>query len=398
MRPHGDRVLPLAALLIAGETVLPRLLGADPVEFQLRRARVAGAGHAVIYVGRVTSSLLATVDRLRREGLTLDIARSVGDVAEYIHPDESVLMIASDVVITPERMAAVASSADPVLLCVRDEPANDRFELIDPTARWTGFARIDGGLLRRTVAMLGDWELGSTLMRRAVQEGAARMTLTPEEAGADILVLDGAGAVQTAGRRLIASAPVENAGWGTRWLVGPAARIVARVTGDLGLEAQWVALSSFALSSVAAACGLAGWIVASLFFLLVGLLLDVAGGISMQAGAGTSRWEKMRFPVRAAAASVVVLAMGTTLTLRSAQWGCLVLTLVIIGATWLAAPFARDDRQMASWRSDPAGHAVIGLAGFAFGAPIAALAISAVHAAVSLGWAVRKALSGLARS
>ncbi len=377
---------------------MPRLLGADPVEFQLRRARAAGAGHAVIYAGRVTSALLATVDRLRHEGLSVDIARSVADVAEYIHPDEAVLMIASDVVIAPERMAAVANSAEPVLLCVRDEPANSRFELIDPTARWTGFARIDGGLLRRTAAMIGDWDFSSTLMRRAVQDGAARMTLTPEEAGADILVLDNVGAVQVAGRRLVAASPIDNAGWATRWLMAPAARILARVAGDLGLEAQWVTLAGFALCGVAVACGLGGWIVASLLLLLTGLLCDVAGGIGTQAGAGTVRWEKFRFPVRATAAIVVVLAMGTTLTLRIEQWGCLVLALVIIGATWLAVPLARDDRHMASWRSDPAGHAVIGLFGFVIGAPIAALAISAVHASVSLGWAVRKSLSGLSRS
>jgi hypothetical protein len=390
--------LPLAALLIAGDTVLPRLLGADPVEFQLRRARAAGAGHAVVYAARVTSALLATVDRLRREGQSVDVARSVADVAEYIHPDETVLMIAPDVIVSPERMAAIAASTEPMLLCVRDEPINSRFELIDPTARWTGCARIDGGLVRRTAAMIGDWDISSTLMRRAVQDGAARMTLTPEEAETDLLVIDSVGAAQLAGRRLVASLPVENAGWATRWVIAPTARLLARVAGEVGIEAQWLTLSGFGLCGAAAACGLAGWIVASLFFLLAGLLFDVAGSIGVRAGAGSARWDSWRFPVRAIAASVVVLAMGTTMTLRSAQWGCMLLAVMIIGATWLAAPLARNDARMATWRSDPAGHAIIGLIGFAAGSPIAALAISAAHAVFSLGWAVRKALSGLARS
>ena len=390
--------MPLAALLIARETVLPRLLGVDLVEFQLRRARAAGAGHVVIYAGRVTAALIAIVDRLRRDGLSVDIARSAADVAEYIHPDEAVLMIAPDVVISPEQMAMVAASAEPVLLCVRDEPANERFELIDPTARWTGFARIDGGLVRRTVAMVGDWDLGSTLLRRAVQEGARRMTLTPEEAGSDILVMDTAAAAQVAGRRLIAEAPVEDAGWATRWVMAPAARIFARAAGDLGTEAQWVTLAGFGFCGLAIVCSLAGWIVGSLVFLLFGLLGDLAGAIGARAGVGPSRWEKLRFPVRATAAVVVVLAMGTTLTLRSAQWGCLVLAIVIVAATWLAAPLARDDPKLAVWRSDPAGLALIGLFGFAVSAPIAALAMSAAHAALSLGWAIRKALQGLARS
>jgi hypothetical protein len=390
--------LPLAALLIAGETPAPRLLGADPIEFQLRRARAAGVGHAVIYAERVTSPLLAIVDRLRSEGLSVDIARTVADAAEMIHPDEAVLLMAHDLVVAPERLAAVANSEQPVLLCVRDEPANKRFELIDPTARWTGIARLDGGLLRRTAAMIGDWDLGSTLMRRAAQEGAAKITLTPEEVGTDIIVVDSTSSAQLTGRRLVAAAPVENAGWATRWLVAPVARVMARVAGDLSLDAQWATLIGFGLFGLSTACALVGWIVASLLGFVLAQICDVAGLIGTQAGAGTARWEKYRFPVRAAAAVVMVLAMGTTLTMRTAQWGCLVLAAVIVGATWLAMPFARDDDQMASWRSDPAGYAMIGLVGFAMGSPVAALAVSAVHAAISLGGAVRKALSGLSRS
>ena len=385
--------MPLAALLIAGETAGPRVLGADIIEFQLRRARSVGVAHAVIYAERVTSSLLATVDVLRGDGLSIDIARTVADVAELIHPDETVLMIAPDVIVSPERLAMVAASDEPVLLCVRDEPANDRYELIDPTARWTGVARIDGGLLRRTAAMVGDWDLGSTLMRRAVQEGAARMTLTPEEAGLELIVIDSAGSAQGAGRRIVASSTVESGGWGTHWVITSVARTLGRVAGDLGIQAHWVTIAGFGFCGVAAVCALAGWIVASLFALLLGLASDAAGAIGTRAGAGTLRWDKYRFPARASAAMIVVLAMGVTLTLRSAQWGCIVLAVVIIGATWLAAPIGRDDARMAKWRSDPAGHAIIGIMGFIVGSPIAALAICAVHAAASLGWAVRRALA-----
>ena len=376
---------------------MPRLLGADPVEFQLRRAQAAGVGHAVIYVERVTSTLLAAVDRLRGEGLSVDLARTVADAAEMIHPDEGVLMIAPDLVISPARMAALVAHDEPVLLCVRDEPANDRFERIDPTARWTGFARIDGGLLRRTAAMVGDWDFASTLMRRAVQEGAERMTLTPEEAGADLIVLDGVAAAQVAGRRLVASSRVDSAGWATRWLLAPIARLMARIAGDLGIEAQWVTVAGFCFFAIATASALAGWIVASLLLLLLGQACDLSGSIGTQTGAGTRRWERYRFPARALAAAIVVLAMGTTLTLRTMQWGCVVLALVIIGATWLAAPLARDDARMAAWRSDPSGHAILGVIGFAIGAPVIALAVSAAHSAFSLGWGLRKALSGLAR-
>ncbi len=375
----------------------PRVLGAHPLEFQLRRARAAGVGHVVIHVDRMTSALLASTERLRSEGLSIDIARTVNDAAEMIHPDEAVLILSPDLILSSARLTSVATAAEPVLLCVRDEPANERFELIDATARWTGFARIDGALLRRTAAMVGDWDFASTLMRRAVQEGAARETLIPEQAGADLMLIDSGSAARAAGRRLIATTPVADAGGAMHWLIAPVARMIARSAGEFGLEPQWVTLAGIVLFGAAAACAMAGWIVASLLLFLFGQTCDVASCLSTRAGAATLRWEKFRGPVGTATAMIVILAMGTTLTLRTAQWGCLVLSMIIIGATWLAAPLAHEDASLSKWRSDPGGHAVIGLTGFALFSPVAALIMSAAHAVFSLGWVMRKGGSGLAR-
>ena len=381
--------MPLAALLIAGDAPGPAILGTPLIEFQLRRARSAGARHAVIFAEKPSAPLLASIEQLRREGLSVDLARQVGDTAELIHPDETVLLIAADVVVAPERLATLAGDEGAALLCVRDEPANERFERIDATARWTGFARIDGEILRRTVAMVGDWDLASTLLRHALQEGAVRTTLTPDEAGRELIVVDAPLAGQVAGRRLIANADVPRAGWATRWLLGPAARAAASLVGETGIEARWVTIAGFGFAGLAVLSALAGWVLASLFLLLVALFVDLAGDVGARAGAGGNLYEHWRFPVRAGASATVVLAMGTTLFMRTTQWGCIVLALVIIGATWLAAPLVRNDERLASWRAEPAGHALIGIAGFMLGSPVGALALAAAHSVASLVAAMR---------
>lgn len=367
------------------------LLGTPPIEFQLRRARAAGAGHAVIFVERVSPALLASVDRLRAEGLSVDVARTVGDAAEYVHPDENVLLVASDLIVDTARIDALVASKSPILLCVRDEPANAEFELIDPTARWTGFALIDGGLVRRTAALVGDWDLGSTMLRCAVQEGAARMTLTPDEAASDLVVLKNSGDGQSAGRILLGATASERAGWGQHWLIGPMARLAARFAGDAGVEAKYLSLAALGLFGIAAFCSLVGWVPASLFLFMIALLGDVAGAFGARAGAGPAPYEFYRYPVRAGSAALVGIATGVTLSLRTLQWGCFVLSLVVVGATWLGASLARTDARAAQWRADPAGHALIVLAGFAVGSPVGALAIAAAHAAASLGWAQKRA-------
>ena len=395
---HGIGVLPLAALLMTDDADPLRVLGADLRALQLRRAWLAGARHAVAFVERVTPTLLETVDLLRAEGMTVDIARSVSDAAEFIHPDEEVLLLPARHIIAPAQMMALAESPAPHLLCVRDEANNAAFELIDPTARWTGFAKINGGLVRRTAAMVGDWDLASTLLRRAVQEGATRTTLTPDEQARDLRTLTSVLDAHRVGRALVGETPHERAGWGTHWLLAPLARPLGRLLGDAGLEGRWVTLMGFMLFAIAAAAALAGWIVASLCVLLMAQMVDLAGAIVTRAGAAGDPYGRWRFPVRAVAASAVVLAMGTTLMLRTGQWGCVLLAGTAIVTTWLGAQLIRDDERAARWRSDPPGHALIGIFGFIAGGPVIALGLAAAHSIASLIWAQRTLLKRLASS
>jgi len=390
--------LPLAILLIAEDQPGHLVLGASLLEMQLRFARAAGAGHAVVFAERVSQPLLDSIERLRRDGLSVDLARSAGDTAEMIHPDERVLLVKADMLIAPERLREIAGRADPVLLCVRDEPVNGRLERIDATARWTGWGAIDGGLLRRTTAMVGDWDLGSTVMRRAVQEGAARLVLTPDEALRDLIAVSDPADAILAGRRLVAATDPVSAGWATRWLLGPAARKLAQLSGEVGIEARWITVGAFVLSALSIVSALAGWIVASLILLLLGQLADLTGDVAARATAAARPWDKYRFPMRAAAGAIVLIAMGTTLFMRSGQWGCAVLAVVTLAASWLAAPLERDDRRFSMWRADPGGLALLGLAGFAFGSPIGALLVAATHAFASLVFAVRASGRRLASS
>ncbi len=389
--------MPLAALLFAGEPPEWRVVGTDPVELQLRRVREAGVGHAVIFAERVTSALITVVDRLRREGLSVDVARSAADVAEYIHPDQQVLMITPDIFVTSKRLKAVATGPQPTLLCVRDEPSNEDFERIDATARWTGFALIDGGGLRRTATMVGDWDLAATLMRRAVQDGAARITLSPGEAATDLIVARDPAGARLAGRRLTSTDTNSSDGLVTRWLITPLARHLVRATGDLGVPVRSLTMAAVVVFGVAAICGLMGWVVASLALMLVGLVVDSGAAVGAAAGATARQSERLWATVRFASALLIYVAMGMTLTLRTAQWGCVVLSLVVVGATWLATPVMRDGTAPSRWQSEPGSYAIVGLIGFAVGAPLVAVALSAAHAVIGLFWAVRKASVGLAR-
>jgi hypothetical protein len=176
--------LPLAALIAAQDqtdigdglrATLP-LAGRTLIEYQAGLAMAAEAGHIVVLVERVPAALAQAIERLRRQGARVEIARSVGDATDRFHPEERILLIADGVVVAPDAVAALAAAAPgPALLALPDTQDHAEFERIDADQRWAGLARFDKPLLEATAQMLGDWDLSSTLLRRLVQGDAQRI-------------------------------------------------------------------------------------------------------------------------------------------------------------------------------------------------------------------------------
>ena len=91
-----------------------------------------------------------------------------------------------------------------MILTVPDDDAHDGFERIDATHRWAGLARLPAALVGATAAMIGDWDLQSTLLRRAVQSGA-RLVPAASGEGAGPFLADGEAMAGFERRLLLAS-------------------------------------------------------------------------------------------------------------------------------------------------------------------------------------------------
>ena len=103
------------------------------------------------------------------------------------------------------------------MLTVPDDADQPRFERIDAAARWGGMLLIDGARLRRTAAMLGEWDLESTLLRRAVQDGAARIGAY-EEGDAPLRDRETAAALAPLDRAIAGAARAPARDWPARFL------------------------------------------------------------------------------------------------------------------------------------------------------------------------------------
>ncbi len=63
---------------VAGLRAMLPMAGRSLLEHQVRRAIEAGASHAVVLVERVPAELSAALDRLKRDGIAVRLARDPG--------------------------------------------------------------------------------------------------------------------------------------------------------------------------------------------------------------------------------------------------------------------------------------------------------------------------------
>src|SRR5689334_23353880 len=155
-----------ALLPLAGRTLL---------EYQVRCVSAAGAAPVVVVVERVPQALQDAFERLRLDGIGVFPVSDVEEAVSRFEAGATILLIGDGVAPTADLVARLAEESEPVVVTVPDDEAHEAFERIDGESRWAGVAVVDAHLLGSTAAMLGDWDLQSTLLRRAIQEGALRL-------------------------------------------------------------------------------------------------------------------------------------------------------------------------------------------------------------------------------
>jgi hypothetical protein len=197
-----------ALIPIAGRTLL---------EYQVRCAAAAGAAPIVVVVDRIPIALNEVLQGLQQEGLPVVTVGDAAEASSRFEAGELILLIADGLAPSPELLEAVIEEQEPVIVTVPDDEPHERFERIDAVSRWSGVALVDSQMIGATAAMLGDWDLQSTLLRRALQSGARTVPIAPSagepllaEAPEDLADLE---------RRLFVASRGSRRDWASRYVL-----------------------------------------------------------------------------------------------------------------------------------------------------------------------------------
>ncbi|NIJ08668.1 hypothetical protein FHS31_002289 [Sphingomonas vulcanisoli] len=314
----------LTALLAAAEGVetpaLQPVAGVTLLEHQVRRLVAAGVERLVLLTGEWPVTLAAPLGRLRADHIAIDAVRTLADAADRLAASPRVLLVAEGCLPDRALLDRLAAAAVPTIATLPDAPEHQDWERIDAQARWAGVALIDGSRVIEAASMLGEWDPVSTLLRRAVQEGAGRLMLDAPP----LLAMD-AGSAAAAEAGIIRGTREAHEGWAARWIEAPLVEWSLPLLFPRSIEPLWPGALAALLALGGGLAAVAGLRWGMLVPLLAAALLRLIGRrlSAVQARA----LPHAQIIARAGDAGLVLASLGLGLGLMrdTGQWGWLLL-------------------------------------------------------------------------
>jgi hypothetical protein len=256
-----------------GLRALLPLAGRTLVEYQVRCASAAGAAPIVVVVERVPQALQDAFERLRLDGIGVFPVSDVNEAVSRFEAGSPILLIGDGIAPPAELVAEIAQEAEPAVATVPDDEQHELFERIDGSTRWAGVAVVDARLLGSTAAMLGDWDLQSTLLRRAIQDGARRFAAS--DGAGEPLLAESADQLADFQRHLIHSSRGPRDDWVSRYLLPAVEDLATEQLMETPVRPGWLMWGALALTIGGAICFTRGWLGAGLVLLILSAPFDL---------------------------------------------------------------------------------------------------------------------------
>ena len=330
--------MPIAALLSATrearEPGVPLratfwLAGRTLIERQARLAAAAGVKRVIIMVETVPGELAAAIERLRREGLDVATARNAQEAAAALPGGGRLIMMADGFVGARSHLDRLTAADRPALLTVADRGFDERYERIDGDTRWAGIALVDAELLRDAALMPSDWDVSSTLLRRAVQTGVKLLPIATEREAAELAIVERREDFAELQRRMLSSIAWASPNWVSRYILAPIELLATRAIMTKDVTPTMIGSVAVALAALAVVAFGFDWRWLGLVPMVLAMPLE---GIALRLARlrlkriGEHAWWRILLPVLEGAA---LLALAYRL-IASDGWGILLTAVVAI--------------------------------------------------------------------
>ncbi|MDV3256511.1 MAG: hypothetical protein LOX97_01750 [Sphingomonas sp.] len=330
-----------------GLRALLPLAGRTLVEYQARCLAAIGAAPLVVLVERVPVALNDAIERLRGEGIAVVLVSDGVEAASRFEAGSQLIMLADGIVPDMGDLELLSSEADNAILTVPDDEEHLAFERIDGDQRWAGLARVDSNMLGATAAMLGDWDLPSTLLRRTIQSGA-RLVPSVSGEGRGPFLAGNHEALAGYERRLIIASRTARKDVVGRFVLPLVEEIATERLMETGVRPVWLVQGAVVMSLAAAFCFTRGWHWPALALMLLSTPLDLVAqrlaSLRLRPLGPSMLSRRLLWP----AAGLALFALGWFEARHGSGWGAIMAALA-------AGAFAEAGRVERRGRELPGG-------------------------------------------
>lgn len=270
--------------------------GITLVERQVRQALRAGAAEVLVLAAALPEPVEA---RLAADGRIVRLP-AVRDLGHKLTDRTAPLLLMTPGTLLDERLIREMTGTvqvPSIMVFSGEAPAGA--ERLDAKDHWAGLALLPAAMVRQVVAGLGEWELGSTLIRAAVEAGATRLevekfdTYAPERRRKLPFVWArpaNAAGCEAATRLLQNAAQKACLDWPARFIHAPLEDWLVRLLLPTRVTPNQVTLLTAVLGVGAIAAFAAGWLWVGLALILIIGPLDGVDGKLARTRCEFSRW------------------------------------------------------------------------------------------------------------
>ena len=309
-----------------GLRALLPLAGRTLIEYQARCLAAAGAVPLTRLVERVPPALNEAFERLRGEGIAVVPVSDGNEAASRFEAGSQLLLLADGIAPDMGDLELLLEEGDGAILTVPDDEGHAEFERIDAQQRWAGLAKVDANMLGATAAMLGDWDLQSTLLRRSVQAGARLIPSNSGHGRGPFLASDEA-AMAGFERRLLVASRTAREDAVSRYLLPVVEEVATERLMETGLKPAWLVQAALAMMLAAAFCFTRGWHWAALALLILSTPLDLVAQrlalLRLRPLSPSMLSRRLLWP----AAGLALLALGWFQMRHGGGWGAMMAAL-----------------------------------------------------------------------
>ncbi|WP_373490120.1 hypothetical protein [Parasphingorhabdus sp.] len=166
-----------------GPIALLPLFAGTLLDLQISAAQRFGCEKFIFLCPVTHGALLQKIDAMKQQGFDAEYVRSPSDLVQYASDQDHVIYIADGILPNDEIVEQLSAAPQELLFTVLHAEEYQEFERIDLNQRWLGIVSLKASRLVAMIDIPDEWEIGSALLRTAVQADCPRAIISDRRMG-----------------------------------------------------------------------------------------------------------------------------------------------------------------------------------------------------------------------